>query len=232
MTVRFVEINTAGRSAPDTHGSLVPKVTEEHLEARRRQIVDAALDCFARQGFHGTTILDICAAAGLSPGAVYRYFGGKEDIIAAVCTKGVEVDEALFAGVSELGLRQGLLRLFDVGMGALADESSLTEVRLRVELWAEGLRNDRVRAIMAEVTNRYRFWVRDMLLAGQAGGEVDPEVDADAAARVLVGIYQALVRELSLDPEADVTGYVAAAQAVVGGTLWTGRSDREEVAHA
>ena len=117
-------------------------------------------------------------------------------------------------------------------MGALADESSLTDVRLRVELWAEGLRNDRVRAIMAEVTNRYRFWVRDMLLAGQASGEVDPEVDADAAARVLVGIYQALVRERSLDPEADVTGYVEAAQAVVGGTLWTGRIDQEEGAHA
>jgi AcrR family transcriptional regulator len=210
----------------------VPKVTEAHLAARRRQIVDAALECFARHGFHGTTILDICAASGLSPGAVYRYFDGKEDIIAAVCTKGVEVDEELFGSVADLGLREALLHLFEVGMGELADESSLTEVRLRVELWAEGLRNDRVRDIMAQVTNRYRFWIRDMIRAGQARGEVDLAVDPDAVARVLVGIYQALVRERSLDPDADVAGYVAAAQAMVGGTLWRAPSDRKEEAHA
>jgi AcrR family transcriptional regulator len=210
----------------------VPKVSEAHLEARRRQIVDAALDCFARQGFHGTTVLDICAAAGLSPGAVYRYFDGKEDIIAAVCSKGVEVDEELFGSVADLGLREGLLRLFDVGLGHLADDGALTDVRLRVELWAEGLRNDQVREIMADVTNRYRFWVRDMILAGQERGEVDPAVDADAVARVLVGIYQALVRERSLDPDADVAGYVSAVQAIVGGTLWRGSSERKEHAHA
>jgi hypothetical protein len=134
--------------------------------------------------------------------------------------------------VADLGLRQALLHLFEVGMGELADESSLTDVRLRVELWAEGLRNERVRAIMAAVTNRYRFWVRDMVRAGQDRGEVDLVVDPDAVARVLVGIYQALVRERSLDPDADVAGYVAAAQTIVGGTLWRGTSDRKEEAHA
>jgi AcrR family transcriptional regulator len=210
----------------------VPKVTEEHLEARRRQIVDAALDCFARQGFHGTTVLDICAAAGLSPGAVYRYFGGKEDIIAAVCTKGVEIDEGLFGSVAELGLREALLRLIDVGMGELGDESADADVRLRVELWAEGLRNDRVRAIMAGVTDRYCVWISDLVRAGQDRGEVRDGVDADAVARVLVGIYQGLVRERSLNPDADVTAYVTAAKAMVGGTLWRGQTQRKEVAHA
>jgi AcrR family transcriptional regulator len=210
----------------------VPKVTEAHLEARRRQIVDAALECFAQQGFQGTTVMDICAAADLSPGAVYRYFRGKEDIIAAVCTKGVETDAKLFASVGELGLRDGLLRLFEVGMGHLADEPALTDVRLRVELWAEALRNAQVRAIIAAVTDRYRFWVGDMLRAGQDRGEVDPAVDADAAARVLVGIYQALVRELSLDPGADVAAYVAAAQAIVGGAFWMESRARKEDAHA
>jgi AcrR family transcriptional regulator len=163
---------------------------------------------------------------------VYRYFGAKEDIIAAVCTKGVEVDEELFGGVADLGLREGILHLFRVGMSALDDPEALTDVRLRVELWAEGLRNDHVREIMAETTDRYRFWVRDMILAGQDRGEVDPGVDADGVARVLVGIYQALVRERSLDPGANVAAYVAAVEAIVGGTLWREGRDEKEGAHA
>jgi AcrR family transcriptional regulator len=55
----------------------MPKVTEAHLEARRQQILDAALACFSRRGFHQSTMQDICQEAELSPGAVYRYFRSK-----------------------------------------------------------------------------------------------------------------------------------------------------------
>ena len=62
----------------------MPKVTEEHVAARRRQILSAALRCFARQGFHRTTMQDIFREADLSPGAVYSYFGSKDELIAAI----------------------------------------------------------------------------------------------------------------------------------------------------
>ena len=52
----------------------MPKVSEAHVEARKQQIMDAAKTCFSRQGFHQTSIQDICREAELSPGAVYRYF--------------------------------------------------------------------------------------------------------------------------------------------------------------
>ncbi|MGW6277054.1 TetR/AcrR family transcriptional regulator [Kribbella sp. NPDC055071] len=62
----------------------MPRVTQEHLDARRRQILDAAASCFARNGFHATSMPDIFAEAGLSTGAVYRYFPSKQAIIAAL----------------------------------------------------------------------------------------------------------------------------------------------------
>src|SRR5215212_6087280 len=62
----------------------MPKVTEEHVEARRRQILSAALRCFARQGFHRTTMQDIFREADLSPGAVYSYFKSKDELVAAI----------------------------------------------------------------------------------------------------------------------------------------------------
>src|SRR5215218_9949850 len=61
----------------------MPKVTEEYTLARRQQIIDAAYRCFARKGFHQTTMREIYAEAGLSPGAIYHYFASKEDIIEA-----------------------------------------------------------------------------------------------------------------------------------------------------
>jgi len=61
----------------------VPKVSEEHADARRQQIIDAAYRCFARKGFHQATMRDIYEEAGLSPGAVYHYFDSKDEIIRA-----------------------------------------------------------------------------------------------------------------------------------------------------
>src|ERR1700685_4704206 len=66
-----------------------PRITQEHLDARRRQILDAARRRFIKNGFHATSMQDVLTEADLSAGAVYRYFRGKEDIIAAIA------DEAL-----------------------------------------------------------------------------------------------------------------------------------------
>ena len=59
-------------------------MTQQHLDARRQQILDAAAACFARNGFHATSMPDIFAATGLSSGAVYRYFPSKQAIIEAL----------------------------------------------------------------------------------------------------------------------------------------------------
>jgi AcrR family transcriptional regulator len=61
----------------------VPKLSDDYREARRRQVLDAAVVCFARTGFHRTSMQDIVAESGLSPGAIYRYFTGKEEIVDA-----------------------------------------------------------------------------------------------------------------------------------------------------
>src|SRR5262249_31284974 len=62
----------------------MPKVTQEHVDARRRQILSAALRAFAREGFHRTTMQDIFREAELSPGAGYSNFTVKDELIAAI----------------------------------------------------------------------------------------------------------------------------------------------------
>nr|BFE67761.1 hypothetical protein GCM10020092_010620 [Actinoplanes digitatis] len=56
----------------------VPRVSEDHLTARREQILAAARLCFLRNGLHNTSMQDLIQEAGLSVGAVYRYFKSKK----------------------------------------------------------------------------------------------------------------------------------------------------------
>jgi AcrR family transcriptional regulator len=52
------------------------RITAARASAQRERILDAALTCFAREGFHAATMQDIVAESGLSPGAIYGYFKG------------------------------------------------------------------------------------------------------------------------------------------------------------
>src|SRR5690554_4518854 len=62
----------------------MPRVSAEHRAARREQILAAAMRCVAEEGFHKTTMAHVIKASGLSAGAVYGYFRGKDEIIAAI----------------------------------------------------------------------------------------------------------------------------------------------------
>jgi len=59
----------------------------ESVPDRRSQILDAALVCFARRGFHQTSMHDISAEAGISVGLIYRYFENKEAVISAMADR-------------------------------------------------------------------------------------------------------------------------------------------------
>src|ERR1700739_3609514 len=62
----------------------MPKITDAQRETRRQQILDAALRCFSRDGFHATTTADIVRESGVSQGTLYLYFATKDDIVVAL----------------------------------------------------------------------------------------------------------------------------------------------------
>ena len=65
----------------------MPRLTAETQADRIATILDAAERCFARSGFHATTIQHICAEAGISAGALYVYFNSKEALINGICER-------------------------------------------------------------------------------------------------------------------------------------------------
>jgi len=81
----------------------VPKVSQDQLDARRRQILAGARACFARHGYEGATVRRLEEETGLSRGAIFHHFRDKESLFLAVA----EDDAAeMVATVAEHGLVQ------------------------------------------------------------------------------------------------------------------------------
>ena len=200
----------------------MPKVSDAHFEARRQQILEAARACFARQGFHQTSIQDICHEAELSPGAVYRYFPSKEHIIAATCMDcqqaGIEmIESARSQGGTAL---QALDYLVEYGFGMLDQEDSREFMMMTIQLWSEALRSAEVRDAL--LTGSYGTWIQgltELIEQAQKEGEVDPGLDARSSARIMFGLWHGLMLHKSLDPEIDVTACAKSFQALYHGTI-------------
>lgn len=201
----------------------MPKVRKEHLEARRQQILRGAAACFARKGFHQTTMEDICRQTELSMGAVYRYFAGKEQIIAAIAEaareRHRELLEAMRGGTSTL---ESLERLAHTFFSMLEYDAEVWA--LDPELWAEALRNPTIRRVVGATARGVRATIAETVREAQEQGEVNPELDPEAVARVIVSFFEGLVLQKALDPRLDVWQYVTVMRAMLTGLFWQGKT--------
>ncbi len=189
----------------------MPRVAESYLQSRRRQIMDAAIRCFAREGFHRTTMQDIVRETGLSAGAIYRYFRSKEDIVAAIAAEHPAAAAAAFAEVSAVDdVGAALRRLAGVSLGRLADPEEQQWRRVTVQVWGEALRDERVMGIVRGGIDEPVAILAALMRRGQRDGTLPQDLDPDGAARVCAAIFQGLVLQQAWDPKLDVDGYIAA----------------------
>lgn len=182
----------------------MPKVTDTHRQARREQIIRAAYRCFGRQGFHQTSMRDICQEADLSAGAVYNYFDGKEDLLRAVAVAGEQSMRSLFEGDGdpENGGLGALLEAFSQ-ITRHMDESPEVRQSLRfdVALWAEAPHAPDVREVLLENTKSAADLFTERIRAGQERGEIRADLNAEAVARLLLSFYQGLAVQKTLAPD-------------------------------
>jgi TetR/AcrR family transcriptional regulator, transcriptional repressor of aconitase len=157
----------------------MPRVSDDHLERRRRQILDAARLCFIRKGFHLTSMQDVFAEAGLSAGAVYRYFKSKNEIINAIAvdTQGdaVQLLEALIKQDPLPPLDEIVERFATLLQSALDGDGAL---RIAPQVWAEALHDPAYQRIVADLFAALRSgWVElaaRMRDAGMLAEDADP----------------------------------------------------------
>jgi AcrR family transcriptional regulator len=202
----------------------MPKVTEEHLQARRRQILSAALRCFARQGFHRTTMQDIFSEADLSPGAVYTYFTGKDELIRAIIGEMMGFLAETAALFSE-PLPEGRLRrpgeaLVEVIERYRELELGTVEERARIfpHLVGEQQRDPQLNAAVRAGIERLRSGFEKLARAAQERGELDSALEPEPFSRLPVSLLQGLLLQYGvMGGDIDLDAYGGAAAALLDG---------------
>lgn len=167
------------------------RVTAEQFQSRRDLILAAATVVFARKGCTVATMHDVAAEAGMSVGALYRYFPGKDELITAVFNGIGRRTSSLFARASEGAESPGdILR-----RAGLILEERLTEQLTRNEtiLVLEGIVADSRSSADSlgsgrQLRDLYVFLTERLFRQAQADGALDPLIDARGLASLFVSL--------------------------------------------
>ncbi|MEQ1651230.1 MAG: TetR/AcrR family transcriptional regulator [Hyphomicrobium sp.] len=175
----------------------MPKLKPDTQRARRENILDAALHCFARGGFHATTMQHICKEAGVSPGAVYVYFASKEDLIAGLC----ERDRNEFAErFAQLAAAPDFIEALQrIGEHYFVDDSPDRQ-RFVVEMGVESTRNPRIAEIFMSVDKFCCDSFEAMFHRLKDEGRIAPRVDIPTLAKVFNVMGDGLFWRRAIEP--------------------------------
>ncbi|SEM22824.1 transcriptional regulator, TetR family [Bradyrhizobium sp. OK095] len=181
------------------------KVDPVKHELKRGEIIGAALRCFTRDGFRGASTTDICTEAGISPGHLYHYFESKEAIIETMIDMGL---------ARAAGRFEQILAAPDVIEALLADieETSLRfrpAQALNLDGLAEAARNPEFAKMIARHTDAVRRMWGDFLRQAQSQGRVDPGLDPDATANILIALIDGSRAMPIRNPKLDIKQSVA-----------------------
>jgi len=195
------------------------KIDPRHRQARREQIIAAALTCFARRGFHLTRTAEICAEAGMSPGNLFHYFDSKDAIIEAIVEEDQRETAEMFShACAEADLYAALLRIVDHGIEMVAEPAY---TRIGVEVIAEALRSPKVAACVARNEAARKAALVQLLEAGAARGQMTLGAPAEATADwillLLDGAFGRALVEPAFRPQHYRTMLHSALSNLVGG---------------
>ena len=173
----------------------MPRVSAAHEQEVRDRILDAAARVFAEKGYHSSTIADVVRESGLSVGAIYTYFSGKDELIRLTC------DQLAARGLDELAAR--------LATATTTAERLAIAIRLYVETideydgapgqvslvqaWAEADREPGVREMLAGRRERLAGAGQLLLRQGVINGELPASLDVDAVTRGFLALLDGLM---------------------------------------
>jgi TetR/AcrR family transcriptional regulator, transcriptional repressor of aconitase len=195
------------------------RVTQQHVDARRDAILGAAAQLFARKGISGATMAEIANEAGLSAGAVYRYYSSKEELLRAVFDEAAVRNRELFEGSAEMAATP-MQALEMVGRKVWVEMDDPDDLICDIQMALSAARDPEDLGVdISQMRIQLRSLLKDMVVQAQAAGEIDPNVNPDHLAVILqactAGIQMMkLVPEDNFDVEATFNLFV---QMVRGG---------------
>jgi TetR/AcrR family transcriptional regulator, transcriptional repressor of aconitase len=193
----------------------MPKRSQEYRDARREQILNAAKRCFVRNGFHETSMQDLFAEAGLSAGAVYRYFASKDEVILAIAEENLRDVLALIHTFATDPEREGIGSTLASVLEMIRRKNTADDLGpLALLVWAEALRNPALHQRFRESLTQLRRDLTKVVREQQRAGTLPSRVGADGIASLLLAVIPGFILQLTLLGDASPAKVGAAARAL------------------
>jgi TetR/AcrR family transcriptional regulator, repressor for uid operon len=183
---------------------------------RRSRILDAAERCFVQGGFHRTTMQDVAAEAGMSPGNLYRYFPSKDAIVIGLTERdrsNVAKDFTVFDSGGDF-----MDAFMQLGRKHFQEEPRAKAI-MCLEIWAESARNPSFSAVCADFERFIIARLTEVLGQARERGEVAAEVDPEAVARLISTLADGLFVRRAIAPGFDAAREVPNVINLIGALL-------------
>jgi TetR/AcrR family transcriptional regulator, repressor for uid operon len=186
---------------------------------RRVQILDAALVCFAKRGFHQASMHDISAEAGISVGLIYRYFENKDAVISAMADRHKkEIHEVLERAQQAPTLLESLEILFTAH--CCEDAPQLVSAFV-VDLYAEASRNQRVADLVRDVLQTAMDGVTDLIARSPEAESAAHGLKPHEQAELIFAVSRGMLMRDVLQPQEMTAAERRTRQLEVTRRLWS-----------
>ena len=190
----------------------------DHSEERRRQILRAAMTCFARRGFHPTTMNDISAEAQISVGLIYRYFDSKGAVITFMASEHLDDLRRVLEQARRAPTLFEALEL--VSIRHCEEQPEHLHLSLVLDLFAEAARNEQVRVLLRDVTEFFIVNVTDLIAASDEVKTAPPGLIPRTAAEIIVDSTRGMMIRAIADSSSLTATQIRERQLAMLRTLW------------
>jgi TetR/AcrR family transcriptional regulator, repressor for uid operon len=170
---------------------MCPKVTTQYKNEVREKILESAIECFAKTGFDRTKMDDIANLSDVSKGTLYLYFKSKEDLFYGICQSSLKKIKDQLNGmlITKENLASDAQRFYDYFQKEVNPYHNL----VLLEMSVMATRNPRLRKVlMQHRVNRHQV-ISEFIEVQIKKGFARKDVDKDAIASGLIGLYEGLV---------------------------------------
>lgn len=161
---------------------IMPKVVPEYKEIARNKIIMAAVKVFTEKGYHGSTMDKIAKEVGVSKATLYTYFKSKEDILKVIwiSSNHILIDiQKSFEGHDYLEVLEEVYKMISESEG----------LHLSFEMTALSSHNENIKKLNKDAYNEKLEGLKTFLQDQQNKGKIKDDLEADALAQILTGLY-------------------------------------------
>ena len=163
----------------------MPKVVPRYKEQARARIIDAALQVFAKKGYHDATMKDVADSIRVSEGTIYLYFKSKRELFKAIGDLGERQTAEVISSAIES--EDPVRRFFDLAADMYEQYEPISG--LIFELLAEASRDASLRKIIRGDFDKDRETMRVFLVELQKRNKIGSDLDVNSVALAIVALF-------------------------------------------